>query len=207
MSLTTQRTPSEIDALVEDDLDLARGEAEKMYWRIRRTISRDDLYSAALLGLWDAAKRYDPLRGWRFPTYATHRIRGALLDHVRDENETRRANERPALLLDRLLHYEGRRRRHEYGDGRRAHTLGQTIAAPGLGPAEACEQADRVRAILALLPAAHRRVAELRCAGGLTLREVGERIGRTEGLACDVMRQVRLRLRRLLLTTTEPLED
>jgi len=42
-----------------------------------------DLVSAGLIGLIDAIDRFDPARGVKFETYATLRIRGAILDDLR----------------------------------------------------------------------------------------------------------------------------
>ena len=43
----------------------------------------DDIIQSGLIGLLDASKHYDPLQGAQFETYATIRIRGAILDEVR----------------------------------------------------------------------------------------------------------------------------
>jgi len=44
---------------------------------------QDDLWSVGALGLVDAAHRFDPARGIKFETFAQHRIRGAMLDELR----------------------------------------------------------------------------------------------------------------------------
>lgn len=53
----------------------------------RATLSRraelDDLEGYGAEGLLDAIDRYDPGRGIRFPTFAAHRIRGAIIDGLR----------------------------------------------------------------------------------------------------------------------------
>jgi DNA-directed RNA polymerase specialized sigma subunit len=41
-----------------------------------RWIPADDFYSAGLVGLCEAARRYDPARGTTFATYAMHWIKG-----------------------------------------------------------------------------------------------------------------------------------
>ena len=46
-------------------------------------VSKDDFISAGLLGLIEAAGRYDASRGREFEAYAYLRIRGAIIDHVR----------------------------------------------------------------------------------------------------------------------------
>jgi len=46
-------------------------------------LDQEDLQSFARVGLWQAAARFDPKRGVKFPTYAARRIRGAVLDGLR----------------------------------------------------------------------------------------------------------------------------
>ncbi len=44
----------------------------------------DDLWSAGALGLLEAARRFDAGRAVKFETFAEHRIRGAMLDELRN---------------------------------------------------------------------------------------------------------------------------
>lgn len=44
----------------------------------------DDLWSAGALGLLEAARRFDQGRAVKFETFAEHRIRGAMLDELRN---------------------------------------------------------------------------------------------------------------------------
>jgi RNA polymerase sigma factor for flagellar operon FliA len=46
-------------------------------------MTRDEIRSAAMLGLLDAATRFDPQVGVQFKTFAEKRIRGAVMDEVR----------------------------------------------------------------------------------------------------------------------------
>lgn len=50
---------------------------------IERSSDYDDLASQGLLGLIDAVDKFDAARGIQFSTYATHRIRGHVLDGLR----------------------------------------------------------------------------------------------------------------------------
>lgn len=56
--------------------------------RIRETlpvhVDLDDLVHAGVLGLFDAANKYESDKQVAFPAYAKHRIRGAILDSLRD---------------------------------------------------------------------------------------------------------------------------
>lgn len=56
---------------------------ERMLTQVPSFVTRDDLRSAALIGLNDAASRFDPKRGVLFKTFAERRIRGAIYDEVR----------------------------------------------------------------------------------------------------------------------------
>ena len=44
---------------------------------------REEFYSAGMLGLIEAADRFDPEVGVEFPAFAFHRVRGAIIDYVR----------------------------------------------------------------------------------------------------------------------------
>lgn len=71
--------------------------------RVRRTVGRaaelDDLIAYGHAGLLEASRRYDALRGVPFKAFASFRIRGAILDGVRQlANLPRRVHERLRAL-------------------------------------------------------------------------------------------------------------
>src|SRR5688572_14981414 len=74
-------------------------------FRLRRTIGRaaevDDLVSYGQSGLLDAARRFDPERGVPFRAFANFRIRGAMLDGVRQLSHL------PRRVHERLKAFEG----------------------------------------------------------------------------------------------------
>lgn len=49
-------------------------------------VDRDDLLSAGVMGMLDAVDKYDYKRGVKFETYATARVRGAILDFLRAQD-------------------------------------------------------------------------------------------------------------------------
>lgn len=75
-------TASEED-LVRSALPLVHYAVADLINRIPRHVGRDDLMSAGLFGLAQAARSWDPERGVTFERYARVRIRGALLDELR----------------------------------------------------------------------------------------------------------------------------
>jgi RNA polymerase sigma factor FliA len=77
--------PSE-DLLVREHLPLVNAAVAQLAGRLPRYVRRDDLTSAAMFGLAQAARTYDDTLGVPFARYATVRIRGALLDELREED-------------------------------------------------------------------------------------------------------------------------
>lgn len=81
---TTKTHPRSLrDRLIRDHADAARRIALRMARRCPDWISREDLVSAGMVGLIEAADRYDDTRQEPFLAFAEHRIRGAILDELR----------------------------------------------------------------------------------------------------------------------------
>ena len=81
--MTTVAAPREIDDLVRNHLPLVGHLVREMLGRLPAHVSREDLISAGMAALAGAAKNFDPTRGTPFGSFATTRIRGALLDELR----------------------------------------------------------------------------------------------------------------------------
>jgi len=79
---TTEAALSE-DELVRRNLPLVHYAVAEIAAKIPRHVSRDDLTSAGMAGLAQAARNFDIERGIAFDRYASTRIRGALLDELR----------------------------------------------------------------------------------------------------------------------------
>lgn len=71
------------DELVNDFLHLVKRIAHYMVVRLPAHIEVDDLIQVGLIGLLEAAKNYTPSLGASFETYASIRIRGAIIDDLR----------------------------------------------------------------------------------------------------------------------------
>lgn len=75
---------AEFEKQIIDNLHIVKIIASKLYARIPSGIELDDLVHTGIIGLIDAVKKYDPTKGTRFSTYASLRIRGAILDELRN---------------------------------------------------------------------------------------------------------------------------
>ncbi|BCR06615.1 DNA-directed RNA polymerase sigma-70 factor [Desulfuromonas versatilis] len=71
------------ERLIKAHLSLADFLVERMACQVPSYMTRDDMHSAAMVGLFEAANRFDPGKGILFKTFAERRIRGAILDEAR----------------------------------------------------------------------------------------------------------------------------
>lgn len=70
-------------ALIHEHLYLVDILVNRMVTQVPAFMNRDDMRSAGMLGLIDAANKFDAGKNILFKTFAEHRIRGAILDEMR----------------------------------------------------------------------------------------------------------------------------
>lgn len=75
---------AERERLIIEHLPQVRLIARKIHDRLPACVVLDDLVSAGILGLISALDRYDPSQNVKLRTYAEYKIRGAILDSLRD---------------------------------------------------------------------------------------------------------------------------
>lgn len=80
------RSSRSADELVQENLPLVGYLVSEMITRVPDHVSRDDLTSAGLTALVQAARSYDEAREVPFGRYASARIRGALVDELRSHD-------------------------------------------------------------------------------------------------------------------------
>ncbi|PYP89567.1 MAG: FliA/WhiG family RNA polymerase sigma factor [Blastocatellia bacterium AA13] len=69
--------------LIMNNLSIVSQVMKRTVARLPQSVDSDDVWSAGVLGLIDAAQKFDGSREVRFKTYAESRIRGAMLDYLR----------------------------------------------------------------------------------------------------------------------------
>ncbi|MCL2219383.1 MAG: FliA/WhiG family RNA polymerase sigma factor [Chitinispirillia bacterium] len=71
------------DKLLVEYAHLVKYTTQRLAVNLPASVDRDDLYGAGILGLIKAVDTFEPERGFKFETYAGHKIRGAILDELR----------------------------------------------------------------------------------------------------------------------------
>jgi RNA polymerase sigma factor FliA len=73
----------ERDQIVIEHLPLVKAIAVRVHENLPVHVDLDDLVHAGVLGLFDAVEKYDSTKNVAFHAYAKHRIKGAILDSLR----------------------------------------------------------------------------------------------------------------------------
>jgi len=71
------------DQIILEHLPLVRVIAIRVHENLPVHVDIDDLVHAGIMGLFDAAKKFNPTKQVAFSSYAKHRIKGAILDSLR----------------------------------------------------------------------------------------------------------------------------
>ena len=77
--------------------------AHHMQSRLPASVAVDDLIQAGMLGLLDALGRFEDGQGAQFETYASQRIRGAMLDELRQNDWLPRGVRKTQRDIERVL--------------------------------------------------------------------------------------------------------
>ncbi|MFH7428749.1 sigma factor, partial [Pseudomonas syringae group genomosp. 7] len=78
-----------------------------------KNVSRDELTSLGMMGLFDALNKFDLSRDLKFDTYASFRVRGAIIDGLRKEDWLpRSAREKSKKLESQIEAMEQQLQRH-----------------------------------------------------------------------------------------------
>lgn len=112
MGVTARGFSPDRDRLVTAHVGLVRSMAIRLAQRLPAQVELDDLISVGTMGLIDAAERYRPSTGVPFEAFARRRVRGAMLDALRDLDWAPRSVRRLRRQLDaglaRARHLLGR---------------------------------------------------------------------------------------------------
>lgn len=211
------------DQLISEHAEIARRIALKMARRCPDWVAREDIVAAGMLGLTEAAARYDDSRKEPFLSFAEHRIRGAILDELRRGDLLPRRVRQLARKIGTAIR-ELETAGEQASDARIALKLGVPLehyrtslahlvhvdveplderspsvrnAAAMLPDEEAShrEELDHVKAALARLEARDVTILGLHYIEDLTYQEIAKSLGITPSRVCQLLWRAVERLR------------
>jgi RNA polymerase sigma factor FliA len=218
------QTTSSRNQLISEHADIARRIALKMARRCPDWVAREDIVAAGMLGLTEAANRYDDSRKEPFLSFAEHRIRGAILDELRRGDMLPRRVRQAARKVQHAIR-EIENQGEQASDARVALKLGVSIdtyrselaqlvrfeveslddkktgelgASTGVAPDEAAarrQEIARVNAGLAKLEQRDVTILGLHYIEDLTYQEIARTLGVTPSRVCQLLWRAIERLR------------
>jgi RNA polymerase sigma factor for flagellar operon FliA len=90
--------------LLEHYLPIVKYTADRIYTKLPDKVELDDLVSAGIFGLKDAIEAFDQGRGVKFETYCAPRIRGSILDELRNMDWVPRLVRARAHQVEKAMH-------------------------------------------------------------------------------------------------------
>lgn len=217
--------------LIESHLGLVRHILGKLVAQLPPGVDVENLESAGVLGLVEAANKFDPERGIRFETYAYTRIRGAVLDELRRNcplpqhvlekiAKVRKAGESlaPGATVDEVASASGLSR-DEVADCLTAMRMTRMTSWEASGdpldgriadraepPDALAEQAEQKRLLadaIEALPERERLVVTLYYMEDLRLREIGELLKLSESRVSRLLSAAQFALREYIRAREE----
>lgn len=214
----------ERDRLIAAHIGMAQRIARKVGRRTPDWISEDDLVGAALIGLSEAAERYDSTRGEPFVAFAETRIRGAVFDELRRGDLMSRRARTAARHVGKVI----RTLEHVHGRSPEDHEIASALGVPldeyrselemlthvaivdiephsttladtdHLSPSSVAER-NQLSAVLrdglARIPARDAQLLNLYYVEELSYSEIGQILGVSESRVCQLHARAIVRLR------------
>jgi RNA polymerase sigma factor (sigma-70 family) len=174
--------------LVEQHIDLVRQTAQRMKATVPSIVEIDDLIGAGYLGLCKAAKLYRAARGASFATYATKRVWGSMvdwlrkMDHIPRVTRIRAKRDGTDHMLPTVVHlYTRSDRRATFGEpDDNAGLLVSILPARNGCPVTHASNREWP-AVFHGLSATQRTIIELKYRMGLTMSQIGMKLGLSKG--------------------------
>lgn len=123
---TAQGAPDK-DSLVRQHAQLVKRLAFQLMAKLPASVQADDLIQNGMIGLLDAMNRFEEGMGAQFETYAAQRIRGAMLDGLRESDWVPRGVRREMRRVDEAIHRLEHTNGRPPNEGELATALGMPI--------------------------------------------------------------------------------
>ena len=137
-SMYTAKGQLDLTSMLKQYSPLVRRLAHQMIAKLPANVEIDDLIQVGMIGLTDALSRFDAAQGVQFETFATQRIRGAMLDELRGSDWMSRGSRKHQREIEAAVH------RLEQRFGRAPHES-EIAAEMGMALADYQELLGKVR--------------------------------------------------------------
>ena len=184
----------DIDERIIAHLGFARAVASRSLDPRCRGADREDLIAWGVFGLVQAARRYRGDLGAPFGAYAARRVRGQVLDALRDRDPLTRT-ERRAFREQQKVSEDLPQPYVEVSLDRLAELGDVDVARRSAAATRADPRWHAVAGELARLSPLERKVVVLAYAKGLTLKEIGATVALSESGVCRVRARALKKLR------------
>lgn len=215
----------QLEEFVQNHIPLVKKIALYIKRKLPSHIELDDLLQAGLIGLLEAKNNYNPDMGASFETYASIRIRGSIIDSLRDNSSFGRdtlknmrmiseaisrveqRNQRPATI-DEIVNELGITHEEHFKISQDINLLFisslsnekmENEIEDDTGNPEKLlmrdKMKDKLKHLLTLLPEREQLVLSLYYVDELTFKQIGEVLDLTEARICQLHSQAIARLR------------
>src|SRR5947207_15381116 len=101
--VTTALSSEERDRLILENLPQVRLIARRIHDKLPESVILDDLISTGVVGLITAVDNFDPTQNVKLKTYAEYKIRGAILDSLRELDWAPRQKRKKAKQIEAAM--------------------------------------------------------------------------------------------------------
>ena len=123
----TAKGQLDANSLLKQYSPLVRRLAHQMIAKLPANVELDDLIQVGMIGLSDALSRFDASQGVQFETFATQRIRGAMLDELRGSDWMSRGDRRHQRSIETAVHTLAQRLGRAPSEGEIAREMGLSL--------------------------------------------------------------------------------
>ncbi|RMF17735.1 MAG: RNA polymerase sigma factor FliA [Gammaproteobacteria bacterium] len=127
VAMYSETRPDQAETVVLRHAPLVKRIALHLKGRLPPSVQLDDLIQSGMLGLLEAARKYDAAQGASFETYAAIRIRGAMIDEIRRGDWVPRSVHRNARRIAEAIHEIESRTGKDAQDTDVARELGMSL--------------------------------------------------------------------------------
>jgi len=124
---TVESAEARREQLILEHLPQVNLIARRFHDKVPQSVCLSDLVSTGVLGLIAAVDNFDPRSGVKLKTYAEYRIRGAILDSLRDMDWASRHRRKKAKDLELAINRAQQRHGHAPAEDEIAKEMGMTL--------------------------------------------------------------------------------